>query len=426
MKTTQITVFYILLLAIASNIPVAFATGLPELTKGALAAGLLKPSPSLVVLEKASPGTIDTMAKSISGEEKTHVAAILSVYKDLCNDLLRLGSTGSMTSSQIRYERDKICQRLVMGSGEALKNLPLAHKMIGIVGKILREKEWALTMGLSASIGKAGNVNSEVVKRLESMKSKCWSTQNNCLIGQEMAKLEPVRRTWQEKRDNGADQVTKHLEIEAMSQKGMTDMINDGVKKRLLQSRRYLIEMDLSEKDMKEVMQTFNPDISKFTTEQKVAFELKNEITNIFEKINNVIRNSRSFSNQKITEFLGGKKLNLERAKMNCEAKFGKGQCIQMGLVAYCFKCQEGETVFWDTISTCSCKKSEGNNGKKLGFFGFFHSTVKKIKKINFDGDLEDIFKHLGEIMMKFMDTLKVSDAFFYQVEHGYEDKVGK
>lgn len=407
----------------------------------------------------STSGAINTTLTSVISEDAADIPIIHQHYKDFCFAIINLVHPSSTSQATISTAKQDICERLVLNSGDNLKNKWLGDKMIGYVGTEVLGQNWDFNAGIANLLGIAGNLNTNLLNNLNNNKQNCWDKSDNCQLGQSLLDLQAVQSLWGATRNTGQVKVKEHIQALEQSSGGGSDL-PDGFRRmrRMLRGRVGIIgggsrdklrddgnddkgkvvknyasldeQVNSKEgkKELLEKLNKFTPDLTKLSPVEKKAFKLKDDVRIVKDKINAVIRNWNTFSSAVQQQIIKGVEINLKYAKYRCEKKFGPNTCKQMNAVSYCYNCNQGEQVYWKTPQTCGCKTvAAASTTRKQVWRRERRRILKAVIKAENGGlssnvDLNNQEKNQARLMRNSMDNLKINDAFFYEVEDYYRD----
>lgn len=435
-KRTQILFFSLLILTISTPITCQFSNLFGN-TNG------ISPNTgsSTDNVQNSESSTVSTTLSSVIKEDSADVPVITDHYKNFCIAIINFVNIADQSFDRITQDKAAVCDRIILNSGDNLKNKWLADKMIGYLGETIRSQStWDYNAGVSNLIGMAGNLNTQFLNQLNNNKQQCWTKQDNCQLSTSLLNLGIVQSTWNSVRNAGQVKVKEHIEAVEASSGSPTSL----GRRRLLRSIQHNIggnransnefnnrlKFDaLSQEEKKKLQETLNrfaPDPKTMNDNQKKIYKLKDDVRIVMGNINEVIRKYESFDKETQQKILKGVRINLKHAEARCEKKFGEKNCKKMNEVAYCYKCPKGQDVYWKTTSTCGCKGEvntkialsntnlwirilgQKNHGNQQNQYGQIEVTQQDKKQ--------------AELMTKTMDMSKINDAFFYEVEDYYRD----
>lgn len=390
----------------------------------------------------SSSSSVTTTLTIVIAEDSADIPIINTHYKNFCIEIINLQNVAGVSDTLLTTTKQNICDRVILNSGDALKNKWLGDKMIGYLGTEVNGQSWDYNAGAGNLLAIAGNLNTNLLNNLNNNKNTCWNTNDNCQLSQTLLQMPPVLNSWSGIRNTGFQKVKQH--IEAVQNSGITGL-GSGRIRRMLKAKKFKkskkskivytsLEVQIStakgKKELVKKVKKFVPDVSKLTEPEKKAFKLAEDVRIVKNNINEVIRNFRSLSVVNQQKLLQGVEINLDYAKYRCERKFGAHKCKKMNAVSYCYKCPQNQITYWKTIKTCSCRAVSNSNA------GTGQNLWRRILKATSNGSqgnnaksglssvtqLSSKESSQASLMVQNLDATTVNDAFFYEVDDYYRD----
>lgn len=342
---------------------------LPDLGKG------------LDSLKTALPAIIDKAAAIVIKEEKEDIPIIDNNYRDLCKSLLVRTNFSGLTAAKINGLVHKICDFIILGTGDILKNRFLAFKMMKYVTTASKAKSWDLKLPETYLTQTAMAVNNDLKKDLNKYREVCWGREDNCDFTQEQKGYQQVQLKWQKVRNEGYRYMKEYFQKVENSQADGSNPLG----RRMLE----ILAMDLS--FLKHIY--------------FLQFKILNFLREVNERISEIARSGES-SRQKFTNLLNN--FSLDKAMARCQLKYKDfGECKKIDSLTVCFGCTAGFESYRRESGNCGCKNANQVDYAK--------KREECYKLTNLDHRAVCLLLNgIGKF------NVEVDDAFYFQVEDMY------
>lgn len=364
-------------------------------------------------INHSSKSKVKESIEDVIKEDEKDIPKIHEFYNKACQQVLEFKRGKNNSKTKLDTLKRDICSSVVNNSGEELKNILLAQKMIGFLVQKISEVNWDPNLDKSLLLASSGKQNSKFINVIRDNKIKCWQKDD-----------EQCGLTDQVKKTKG---FSSYIETAESAKKT--------IKKFVFESSSSSSSQITSLGGMRRVLQKKKKKGNKGEVDDTI---LRTAIKEIMDQMDTMIMKIRFMNDKQREKFLKPlKPLKVDFAEVRCEKKYGANNCVKMNEVAFCYKCSEGYKPVWSTYKTCGCQqeeeeeeaqgdlwKSYRNGKKKRRILGEKkeNEAQKEVDEASLIDVLRDHFltkevERLASEMLKGLDSLDVNEAFFFKVE---------